>query len=87
MKTAQQFKQAAIEHNIRYWNIRKCSLCEYQLGYIISNDYEIVGYDTGCYCVNYYPVILVSSYESIANFYNKQTSTKYIQQMNKFWRF
>lgn len=87
VRTANEFKQAAIAKNIQSWPIRDCSLCGYMLKYIFSDDKEQVAFDTGCDCTSYPNVYHFSSYEDVAQHYNCQTSKEYIKEMDDFWGF
>lgn len=87
VRTADEFKQAAIKKGITEWVIRDCSICGYDLKYIFSRDKEQVAFDTGCDCTSYPNVIIPSSYEDIAQHYNCQTNKEYIKEMDDFWGF
>lgn len=82
MKTADDFKQAVEDRGITKWPVHDCSICGYPCGYIFQEG--LVGYDSGCDCVNYTNIQL-RSYEDVAEFYNRQTHPDYVAIMNKFW--
>ncbi len=86
MKTADDFKKAAKEIKPMKWNIRSCSMCDYPCGYVFVEQYEIVGYDSGCDCTRRY-IVNRSSYDDIAIHYNRQKNPEYLKEMNKFWGF
>lgn len=86
MKTAEDFKQAAIITNPIKFHCHRCSMCGYPCGYVFSPDYEHVGYDAGCDCTKRY-IVNPSSYEDIANHYNMQKNVEHIKKMDEFWGF
>lgn len=83
MKTVEDFKKKAKEQNIRKWNIHDCSGCGYKCGYLIDGDQ--LYYDNGCYCIMY--PATPRDWQDLVDHYNRQSSDKYINEMNKFWGF
>ncbi len=83
MKTAEHFARAAHEHGITYWPIRACSICGYQLAYLIDRD--VVLYDPGCDCT--YQSYERRSFGDLADHYNMQSNPDVVAQMDRFWRF
>ena len=86
-KMDEDFRKASLEKHIDYWPVHKCSICNYQCGYMFFQyeDAEVV-YDNGCDCTRRY-VKQISSWEAVAEFYNVQTNEKVIEEMKKFWGF
>lgn len=85
MKTAIDFKNAAIRKEIKRWDIHNCSMCNYACGYVIDNDR--VFYDSGCDCTYRGQNLSPRSFEDIADHYNMQSNETVIQRMNEFWGF
>ncbi len=85
-RSAEEFKQAAIDKDIRFWKNHNCGFCNYSCGYFFSDDHEFVGYDSGCDCTRRY-VKEQRSWEDIANAYNMQTKEAVIKIMDEFWGF
>jgi len=92
MKTVEDFKKAAKEKNITFWEIHKCGFCGYPCGYIIKDD--AIFYDSGCGCVSMYVNIQPRSWEDLAEEYNRNTkernpriSEKYTKETDNFWGF
>lgn len=86
VKTAHDFQVAAARLRPSRWIIHRCSICNYPCGYVFSPDYEKVGYDSGCDCVNYDNVQL-RSWDELASIYNNQTNEEFIKEMDHFWGF
>lgn len=91
MKTAQDFQQKAKEKNITFVPIHKCSMCDYQCGYIIQG--EDVYYDSGCNCTGG-SEHQNRSWQDIADDYNrnqrennKNISQEWLDETDKFWGF
>ena len=84
MRTAEDFKEQLQKRNITEWQIRDCSICGYTLRFMFLNGY--VFFDRGCFCVNS-PAIEESSFEHIAEIYNRQTNPAVIKDMDIFWGF
>jgi hypothetical protein len=80
------FNSSAIKKQISGWNTAKCGLCDYYFGFVFSGNHEEVGYDVGCECLGY-QCIQISSWDHIADYYNRQKKKKYIKEMNEFWGF
>lgn len=85
MKLAEDFKTQAKIHNITYWHLRNCSMCDYELGYYFRDD-ERVEYDNGCGCTGG-SSFSQRTWQDIADHYNMQTHPEYIKKMNAFWKF
>lgn len=85
-RTPEEFKQAAIENDIRFWKIHNCGFCNYPCGYFFSDDHELVGYDSGCDCTRCY-VKEQRSWDDIAAAYNMQKIEVVIKKMDEFWGF
>jgi len=85
-RSPDEFKQAAIKHNIDFWKIHNCSMCDYPCGYIFSDDHERVGYDAGCDCTGRY-IIQPRDWGDLSKSYNMQKSEPVIKKMNEFWGF
>lgn len=84
-RLAEKFKEHAKKYEIREWNLRKCSMCGYQLKYVISEDYEKLSYDAGCYCSD--GGLEPREWMSLAEHYDMQSNENYIKSMNEFWYF
>lgn len=84
-KSAIDFKQQSIEHNITRWNINDCSFCDYSCGFVIKGNN--VFYDNGCNCTYTPNKLRKSSFEDIARHYNMQSNEKVISEYNEFWNF
>lgn len=84
MKTGEDFKKQALKHNISYWIMRNCSICDYPLKYVFENGE--VYFDSSCNCTNFYNLQL-RSWENVANYYNMQTDENVIKEMDSFWKF
>lgn len=85
MKAIEEFKDAAKEKDIIFWNIHTCGMCGYRCGFLFDGD--TVMYDSGCGCVTYGPVITPRSWEDVADQYNMQKSEKCIAKYDAFWGF
>ncbi len=86
MRTADEFKQAAIKRGIRAVDSHDCSICGYMVGYKISDDYDAVWFDHGCDCTGIYATSR-RDWQDIANSYNMQSHELVISRMNEFWGF
>lgn len=84
-RTVEEFKQAAKKHGITKWPMHDCSICGYHCGFLIAGDE--VNYDSGCDCITFGPVINLSSWEDLADHYNRQKNEHVIGEMNLFWGF
>ena len=84
-RTGKDFQLRAKERHIKRWNIGRCGICEYDIGYDFLIDGNVI-YDNDCYCTYYgeYP-INISSWDKIAQRYNSQTDPDIIRKMKKFW--
>jgi hypothetical protein len=88
MKTSHDFKEAAINRNIRYWNIHNCSMCGYECGFLFFHfdEFEVI-YDSGCDCVRR-PTKNISDWEQVAAHYNANVLNQHvIAEYNKLWGF
>ena len=85
-RTPLEFKTAAKKLNLDFWPVHDCSLCKYQCGYRFTLDYEVVMYDSGCYCTNT-RTLRSQNWNDIARYYNAQKNKQVIYEMNQFWRF
>ena len=83
-RTAKEFRNAAIKHNIGAWRVRECSICGYPIGYLFFRDREVY-FDGGCDCC--YGDLRPSSWEDVAEFYSAQTNENVIAEFDKFWHF
>lgn len=86
MRTAQEFKQAAITHDITHWDSHDCSICGYTVGYLFEDDHERVLFDHGCDCTGRY-VLSDRTWEDVAHKYNIQVDSRVRAIMDKFWGF
>jgi len=88
-KTPEDFKNAALKHNIKTWEIRKCSICRYPLSYhfFVDGASVEVSLDTGCDCVSYMVPYKNSSWQEVADLYNMQTNPGVILDFRRFWGF
>jgi hypothetical protein len=85
-RTGEEFKQAAIKHNISHWDSHECSICGYMTAWIFDNNHELVEFDHGCNCTGgrtYSSRI----WNDVANNYNIQSNEQVINEMDKFWGF
>jgi len=85
-KTPLDFQRAAIENDIRKFELHKCSICNYPCGFIFKNNFQDVLYDHGCDCTRL-SLHRITSWEEVASLYNMQSDEKYIKKTNEFWRF
>jgi hypothetical protein len=88
MKTADDFRKAAIENNIHHWTMHDCSICRYECGYMFFQyeDAEVV-YDSGCDCTRR-NVKTPHTWEDVANQYNININNPgAIKEYNEYWRF
>lgn len=84
MRSAAEFRAAAMEHGIMSWPIHNCTFCHYECGYQFTGDR--VFYDSGCDCTRSQQVI-EQSWEDVANHYNRQDHPRVIAEMDAFWHF
>ena len=71
MKVTPDEVKDAVEHlHITWWPIRECSLCYQPIGY--SFNYTSTFFNPGCGCVHYRSPPEPTSFETIANIFNKQ---------------
>lgn len=85
MRTVGEFVAAALARGIERWPIRNCSLCHYELAYLIRNGQ--VFYDTGCHCTYQAGGPVLRSFTDIAHHYNIQRALQVIERYDKFWGF
>jgi hypothetical protein len=85
MKTAEDFKKVVLKNNIYFWGVDMCSLCNILCGFLFKDGY--VFYDGGCDCLISSSNIRTTSWNEVAEFYNRQTNPIIISEMNKFWGF
>lgn len=64
--------------------IRDCSICGVPIGYIFFHDREVY-FDGSCGCCCGSPRL--SSWEEVAEHYNRQTNECVIAQYDEFWHF
>ena len=83
LKTAEELKEQAKKIGLKFYPVHKCSMCGYQCGYVISDNFERVEYDNGCDCVNY-TIIQPRSWEDLASTYNMN---QYLEELNNVWKF
>lgn len=69
-RTVDEFKAQVSSMKIQYWAFRKCSLCFQNLCYVFNFNGE-VGLDTNCNCTRYSTSIVLSSWEALADCYNR----------------
>jgi hypothetical protein len=86
MKTGTDFQQAAKDRNISRWCIHNCSMCDYPCGYIFCENHNLVAYDNGCDCTKRY-FHRPTTWDHVAEQYNKQTHPEVINEMNEYWGF
>ena len=84
MKTATEIKLAVNENGLDRLAVHNCSICHYQCGYIFKEGGVL--YDRGCDCVTYHD-IAPSSFDDVADFYNRQTTPKVINELNSLFGF
>lgn len=77
-------KDKAIALEKTFLPVRDCSLCGAMIGYVVlDRDYNHVGFDTGCDCVNYSNVN-ESSWPQVDHYYDIQTD-KGKKHLDKLW--
>ena len=84
-RSPEEFQKQAAEKGLTKWAIHDCSLCGYPCGYIFHDGQ--VSYDSGCYCVTYYPNIQPRTWDSVVEIYEMQDNPETIKQMDEFWGF
>lgn len=83
-RTPQEFRDAAIKHNISTWELRECFICGCPIGYLFFRDREVY-FDGGCDCCD--GGLRPSSWEEVAEHYNIQTNENVIAEYDNFWHF
>ncbi len=83
-RAAEEFQQAALEHQITRWPLHRCSICDYLCSYLMEGPQ--VGYDSGCDCTGRYMVEL-RSFQDLADHYNMQSAPSVIAGYDAFWHF
>lgn len=68
--TVEQVKLAVVEHDIKLWKLRECSMCLTPLTYTFNGGDPT--YDSSCACVRYSTEPEPHSWESIAEIFNIQ---------------
>ncbi len=87
MRTAEEFKQIAIDKEITYWQVHECSICKYKLGFIFFQfKGDDVVYDHGCHCLSKMNMTR-RTWEDVAKQYNCKTFPATIAEYNDFWGF
>jgi len=93
LKTTEQLKEQAKKINLHFWPCWDCSMCGYSCGYIISENFETIEYDAGCYCVSYRD-IQPRSWEDLTETYNmnqpennQNIKKDYLKELNDIWKF
>ncbi len=92
IKTAEELKQQAIKENIQFYPVRNCSICGYPCWYRFYDNYNRVTYDSWCDCCRWWEQ--QRSWEDLANTYNinqpennPKISKKFLDDLNKVWKF
>lgn len=83
MKTTLDFKQVVEERKLTHYDVNDCSICGVYYGYKFNRG--DVYFNSSCGCASSYPRI--SSYQEIADDYNRQSHPQIIEKMNAFWGF
>jgi len=97
-KSWEDFYHAARDNNLLEQPMGDCSICGYMLAFQFHPDYltdeeaEAEGtvsvcFDAGCHCVGGPSTYRDSSWEDVANHYNRQTSETYINTLNSHYSF
>jgi uncharacterized protein YceK len=85
-KTAEDFEKQVKEKNITSWILRYCSMCDAPLSFLFDGD--DVYYDSGCDCVNFRTIPQESSYDELANHYNRNIKNEeYLKEINEYFGF
>jgi hypothetical protein len=84
-RTGAEFRVAAAQRGITSWPIHNCSICGYPCGYRFDRRGG-VWYDGGCHCVGESRV-QDSSWNAVAEHYNRQTSPDVVRRYDEFWGF
>jgi hypothetical protein len=86
-KTGEHFKQAALALKISFWPVHRCSICNYQCGYMFFayDGFDVV-YDRGCDCTRRYEKV-GRSWDAVAESYNMQSDANVIEKQKQFWGF
>lgn len=71
MITAEQVRDGVISKAIKFMHLRDCSICGYNLGYLVQNG--SLYYDNGCYCVRRPPQPAPRDWQNLADLINDQT--------------
>ena len=93
IKTAEELKKQVEEKVISFYPVHNCSMCGYRCGYIISNDFEQVDYDSGCGCTGSSNVQR-SSWNDLTETYNRNQPENnpnikevFLDKLNETWKF
>lgn len=99
MKTASDFEKAAGDLKITWFENHRCSICDTPVGWRIRG--SKVFYDSGCDCSSGGENFHDSSWQEIADFYNRNAGAKdalermaqypefkrHVDETNKLWGF
>lgn len=85
MKTGEDFKKQAKDHNLTSWPIRPCTFCEVEIGYEFRNGEPF--FNSSCGCGLPPSPLQPRTWDAVAKQYNTQTSPKVIEKMDEFWHF
>ena len=86
MRTVDEFQKAVADRGLSRFILRDCSMCGYPLGYVFHADGRL-GFDSGCDCVTYGPVVRDREWDELADHYNRQSNAEYIATMDEFFGF
>ena len=95
IKTIEELKKQAKDKDIKLYPVHKCSMCNYQCGFIIDKTEENEGvyYDSGCYCTGR-SCIEPRSWNELADTYNmnqpennKNVGKKFLDELDETWNF
>lgn len=81
--TIEQIREAVVNHKIRAWRLRKCSMCRVPLSYYFDDDGKIF-YDSSCDCTNFREPLQPRSWEELADTFNRQMPSVREQMWTSF---